>query len=50
MQTRIFRRKLSNLSPNSGDNPVNNPLVVIETSTPFSRLGRTDGLLITLSA
>src|ERR1700722_4296124 len=41
------RVELSNLSPNSGDNPVNNRFAVIETSTPFSRLCRTDGLLIT---
>ena len=37
------RAELSNLSPNSGDNPVNNRFAVIETSTPFSRLCRTDG-------
>jgi hypothetical protein len=41
------RAELSKLSPNSGDNPVNNRFAVIETSTPFSRLCRTDGLLIT---
>ena len=47
---RILRRgKFYNLSPNSGDNPVHNRFAVIETSTPFSRLCRTDGLLITRS-
>jgi hypothetical protein len=46
IERRVYR-ELSNPSPNSGDNPVNNRFAVIETSSPFSRLCRTDGLLTT---
>lgn len=46
----LSQYELSNPSPNSGDNPVNNRFAVIETSTPFSRLCRTDEILTTINA